>query len=421
MVARLGRSRWIPAIAGFVAVVTTASLVVLWRDSRSDPRQIVRGGGEPGPNGVVATPGLAPRFYPAQAWTGERLFVFGGLDPDAGNWTLVNDGALVDPATGDAEILPASPFDPPLSSPKAVATGDHVVVIGHSCFVPPDSDPESSEPPCAPGVYAAAAYNQSEREWTTVAIPAELAGFTSAGPANAVVHALGATADGRAVFQLGDLFAPQFWTYAPARGTWTVIPDPGVQSQAACVDGGRLVVVTTNSGYVRPSLAVFDLARAERGWARSGPAEDTKLLSGPPRLACMGTHVMVVDPVNSAGGPSPVYNLDAATWSLPSPPPGHRFFAEEVWTGTELVFRPIEVEVGEPGFAYNPVTNTWRTLRGFPAVTRGAIWSGSALVGYSEPLATRPYMSVEEVRSTPPSEWPEPTFNPPGVFRYVPA
>jgi hypothetical protein len=376
---------------------------------------------------VTRIEGVGPRMRPAQSWTGDRLFVFGGVDPSTGNWTLQNDGALVHPATGDTATLPTPPFDPPLWSPRAIAPGSG----------------EESEPTCEPGTYAAATFDLASSSWAAVEIPGALREFrsTSRTGLDAVVRGLGATSDGRAVLVLGSYLAPQYWTYSPSSGEWRQLPDPGVRSDAACVSEDRLFVLTTKyqqggvvldsdpllsatpgqpvsgyegDGYVEPSLRILDLSGSTT-WHAAPSASGVKFTTSPPRLACMGTFAMAVSQLSPAESLA-LYDTHTDQWSLPARPPIDRVFNGEVWTGKELVFLPLEVEVGALGEAYNPTTNRWRALGGFPAVTRGALWSGAAIVGYSEPLATRAPVDL----ATDPERQRRPTINPAGVFRFVP-
>ena len=71
----------------------------------------------------------ARRGSPALAWTGERLFVYGGNPvPSESESALtvepLNDAALIDPANGDVDQLPDPPFDRPLrlTRPRSPST-----------------------------------------------------------------------------------------------------------------------------------------------------------------------------------------------------------------------------------------------------------------------------------------------------------
>jgi hypothetical protein len=437
-----GRHRVAAVLTSVGVVAAAVSLGLLFITVRSgaesDSPRVIRGSGYPGQTGPVAIPNLEPRLFPAQVWTGDRLFVFGGYSPGSRNWNLLNDGALVEPGTANTELLPAPPFDPPLWEPQAITTEGKVFVIGHSCKVDLGVH-DDSQPKCSPNTYAAATFDLSSREWSTAEIPDKLLGLTGF---DAIVRGLGATSDGRAVIGLGTWRDVQYWTYQPATETWSQLPNPGIHSDAACTSDDRLFVLSAKyqqngrvleedparsaepgkpiygyegDGYVDPSLTILDLNKAE-SWRTSPASKGTKFRTAPPRLACMGPVAVAVSQL-SPGEALAVYSNETDTWSLAAPPPIRRVFTGEVSTGKELVFLPLENEVGEPGEAYNPFTDSWRSLTGFPAVTRGALWSGSALVGYSEPIATTPPIPKTGV---PPEQLPRATPNQPGIFRYEP-
>jgi hypothetical protein len=356
---------------------------------------------------------LSPRVFPAQAWTGERLFVFGGNVP-RGISTPFNDGALIDPQTGHTEPLAAAPFDPPLGYPKAIAAAGRVLVIGHSCAIPPDFDPEISELPCEPGTYAAATYDVAKGTWHSVEIPPEHREITIAGPSHSALQALGTTTDGRAVLMLGDFRSPQYWTIELETGKWSRLPDPGVWANDACVSNDELFVLTTKykngdtllerdptltpvpgqvytgypgDGHVLPSLAILDL-RDPAPWRQTPVDEGVNLGESSPYLSCLDHAAAVLDAIF---GPRNMrlYTDATATWSIPAPPPLARFFSlTRIWTGSQLILLPTEADAGSPAVAYVVADDCWRVLEGVPPVTRGAIWSGSAIVGYAEPLAS---------------------------------
>jgi hypothetical protein len=111
-----------------------------------------------------------------------------------------------------------------------------------------------------------------------------------------------------------------------------------------------------------------------------------------------------------------LYDRATSRWSVPAPPPRPLaagppdgiFSLHRVWTGTELVVLPSESDIGKAAASYNPKTNEWRELAGLPPVTRLALWNGSAVVGYAEPLA------LFEGIDRPPGQAEA------GVYRYVP-
>jgi hypothetical protein len=415
------RVGWL-ARSGF-ALVVVALLASLLRDAGSEA---AGSNGDTERDGhVVPTPGLSARDAPAIAWTGKRLFVFGGVHfapanrPDE---NLANDGGLVNPRTGEVRRLPASPFRPRLSVPVAVAVDDTVVVVGISCKAL--ADEEYGFICRRPARYAAAQYDRSEDDWTEVPIPAPLLRIDGAAPDGARVGALGATSNGRAVFEFGAGFAREYWAYAPKRHRWTRLPDPGFRPESACLMRNELVLLRvryevngmvhdvdpsprlqgTGKNYVLPTLAVFDLAGGSH-WNESAAGTDVVYPFGsPPGVTCLDRSVAVVDSVRSTEH-FRVYETAGDTWSAPaSPPPPAVFSAVRFWTGTELVFLPTEADIGSPGFAYRTGTNSWRLFENPPAISHGGLWNGSAIVGYAEQLPGEPSGTRSEA----------------GVYRYVP-
>jgi len=76
----------------------------------------------------------------------------------------------------------------------------------------------------------------------------------------------------------------------------------------------------------------------------------------------------------------------------------------QLWTGSELVFFPTDFDVRRLANSYRPATGQWRVLEHLPPAERGALWNGTAIVGYAEPAPQGP-------RGEP---------APAGAYRYVP-
>lgn len=417
------RGRKVRAVIGAAAIVIVVAAggwsVSRWRagsgtDERVDARRAALGG-------VVEVDELSRRRGPAQAWVGGRLLVFGGGPAKSTDWSFLNDGALVDPDTGEADRLADAPFDPPLYRPMAAATADTAFVFGEECR--PTDDPEATSPECDPGTYAAATLDASG-VWSAVKMPKALDKIRGD---RTVGRALGASAGGEFVIGLGSFEAAEVWSFDPGREQWTKLPDLPVMALDGCVTGDYVVVLTAGfrsgeqvlavdpkltagpgemtfgyegDGYVEPRVAVKDL-RSGDGWQVSAPDPDARYSSSPPRLACTGNQAMAVS------GLSPTealarFSLDTGEVLTVADPPVYRHFNEELWTGTELVFLPIAIEVGFPGLAYNPSTDTWRELHDFPPTTTGAVWSGSAIVGYSEPIPITRGLERSELLAEPP-------------------
>lgn len=438
---RAGRARYaVAAVAGLAVIALVAGVAVVVR-SGSDSEGVVEGGRFLARTGVTETPGLRPRLSATQAVVGDRLFLYGGKDPQLAlrKGGLLADSALVDPKTGDVEALPAAPFDVPLWDATAIALPGEVFLLGRLCAIGPRYDPETapSDPDCRSGTYAAATLDLTRRVWASVTIPASVQGVRGA---DAIVRGLGATSDGRVVVGLGSYLAPQPWTYDAATHEWVKVPDSGVSVKDGCLADDRLVVLTTKyqhngkvvaenpamiaapgettvgyegDGYVEPAVAIWDLA-AGGPWRISEVAPGVRFTDMPPRLVCMGREAMAVSRLNPMESLA-LFDLTTGGARLPSKPPFGSVFDGELWSGSELIFRPLPLEAGASALAYDPASDRWRALVGMPAVTTGALWSGAAMVGYSEATSWHePY----EFKGPPPL--PRPTTNRTGVFHYVP-
>jgi hypothetical protein len=165
---RAGRGRRVPLVTAFVVTVAAMVLLALVAltirgvldtgDSGKSGSSAASGGGASGDPGVVPTPGLGPRLGPTVAWTGSRLFVYGGLDP--GRTHFLGDAALVDVRTGRVDALPTPPLRQPLGARAAVAVDGSVVLIGTLCGGTPDMDDIAT---CKPGTCAGAIFDESHR------------------------------------------------------------------------------------------------------------------------------------------------------------------------------------------------------------------------------------------------------------------
>lgn len=80
---------------------------------------------------MTETGALSPRQRAAATWTGSKLFIWGGLNPQG----ALDDGALYDPKTDTWEKLPDTGSPGPRVDAVAVAMGDQVLV----CSGGPDS------------------------------------------------------------------------------------------------------------------------------------------------------------------------------------------------------------------------------------------------------------------------------------------
>jgi hypothetical protein len=293
---------------------------------------------------------------------------------------------------------------------------DTIVVIGPSCteIIQPE---EGESEGCRPGTYRAAVFDLTKRTWREVKVPSGLSkfgAFTSG--EGRITNALGATSGGRAVFEVGPpVFLGgnmEYWSYSPSRDEWADLGSPGIRPEAACVAGDQLVVATAKylnngvvkddspfrhltpggsasggpgDGWVEPSIVSLSVDHPGF-WAESAPASDVMIKLGDPKLSCMGDSALVFggDRTNVRR-----FDLTSGAWSTPAlPPAGPTPFNTDarLWTGTELLLRSETATLPGGSSAYDPATNSWRAVTGVPPGLSNASWSGSAVVGYSEPL-----------------------------------
>ena len=408
--------------------VAVALLLVAACGSGTDSRTGTDNGtGVPGTVDTTPVPvsELEPRWYPALAWTGSEVFVFGGSE--AGGFTPhLESGALVAPDLASMVPLPPPPFPAPLEYPVAVTLGGgglgggapdgEVLVVGVTC-APPYGD---EFPPCDPGNVAAATFDLASHTWETVELPPELAALdetpTDGSRATVFVDDLGVASDGQAVLVVGETRAVH-WRFDAATREWTALPPPPVAPVseddrrlgfssviAECLSGDTLVVMepavphdpkVSGSGDGEGGVRTHVLDVVAGGdWVTLADAPqvpgDSEL-----EVACAGSHVVATDGATAgtlvditgnerSGG----WQLDLAdgTWSdLPRPadlpmsgglPPGP--FVSRLWTGTELLLLPLGGE--QPGLAYDPVAGTWRALVDVPGDTITAMWAGDRVV-----------------------------------------
>jgi hypothetical protein len=111
----------------------------------------------------IADSPLAPRAFPASAWTGEELLVWGGAD--ARQERFFGDGAAYDPENGTWRTLPEPPIG--ARAPLSVWTGDELVVWGTGLRMHPR--PRDG-----------AAYDPATNSWRTISeAPIELTDATA--------------------------------------------------------------------------------------------------------------------------------------------------------------------------------------------------------------------------------------------------
>ena len=317
----------------------------------------------------------AARALPALAWTGDELFVFGGLD--LGPADFVTDGLLLDPATGGTTRVPSLDLGDPIAFPQAVVVGREAFVIGQRCSAFLEGDA------CRPGTTAMAAFDLDADTWAEVAIDVP-AGQTEA----TGYRLLGVTSDDRIVLRLGR---DSFSTYDVVSHGWTQVPSPGPVNGSACLMGDTVVAITRPRGDRGAPLRLFDLAAAPERWTvtDAAPSDTGPALTA---VACSDTLALAFGPEAA-----PAVFHPGTGWRLTSPrPDGYLDNQAVAWTDTEFVF--ADVEFGARAQAYNPGTNRWRELTAPPRQVWSVVWTGAELIGTpwltadQPPLAHTPYV-----------------------------
>lgn len=310
------------------------------------------------------------RSDPALAWTGDRVFVYGGA-PD-GEWEArpLGDAALWDPKSEEYGSMADPPFDLPLKPGAAsVAVGDAVVLLGTLCETPLVL-PDNASFSCSPGSVAAATYDTSEDSWMLHDIPAELAGFT-----DAHVEGVGATSDGRAVFSV-TARGQRLWA-VDAEGAWEALPPlPAALRrfhQPLCMAGDTVVGLAKVPDPRTLQLHLLTLRTQDPVWATTGPVAPSQVDTerGSAQLACGdGFAVVHGDTFESAQR----HATDAAgsdAW-IPLPPaPLEISQPVVVWTGATLDFlvSPYSMPASGTGLAYDPGEDAWHEVRAAPLPT----------------------------------------------------
>jgi hypothetical protein len=159
---------------------------------------------------------LAARAFPAVAWTGSELLVWGGWDLHVG---FFDDGAAYDPATGEWRVLPQAPIEARM--PFSVWTGSELVVWGSGW-----RDLR---------VVNGAAYDPIADSWRSIAdAPLELTDGTAVWTGEEMV-VFGAALHGGNKAESETAIGA---AYDPDTDTWRLIPNSQLSPQASTVAWG---------------------------------------------------------------------------------------------------------------------------------------------------------------------------------------
>ena len=179
--------------------------------------------------------------------------------------------------------------------------------------------------------------------------------------------------------------------YDPVAGTWRTIANPpnGWDRVNALVvwTGTKMLIIggQTPDG-LQPMQSAIAYAPAADAWTIASPPCGS--LSNRTPSAWTGTELLAwpSDTGCASSSSTPVaYNPTTNTWrELARPPIVSRDRGASVWTGTEWIVwggSTVKEEVGD-GAAYNPSTNTWRVLATSPLSPRRvrAVWTGTEML-----------------------------------------
>lgn len=345
---------------------------------------------------------LGDRQQASVAWTGEALFVYGGVEEGLapGVAPPLGDAMLVDPATGDGEVLDPPPFEFPLEQNNALAVVDgQAVLVGNVCR----TRLQDSIGQCEPGDLAAASYSLPSGGWQELELPTELEDAT-----NGIASLVGTTTDGRVVLDLGpqgfrEVESSPYWALDPTTGVWTQVPSSGVRVEDECIAGDELVVLTgsrANAGtvvaspmeesyagvLVDPELRVLDLESAGPQWEATDPARGAAYVDW--ELACGGDFALLHDGIGQLARVSGL--VEGSGWMTVPEVPERGNYSDAIWTGDLLLL----ITRDGIGYGFDATSDTWEQVEA-PLSDEKAVWTGADLVALSP--ATESGIAVIEV------------------------
>lgn len=267
-----------------------------------------------------------------EVWTGTSMLAYGGYSTGARGEDDRADGASFDPATGAWTTLPPGPL-PGLVGPVGGWTGSEFLVFGNP-------NPDGPEGATSPG----AAYNPATRTWRTLK-PFPLG-------------------------TLGDAGSYAVWTGSRLL-VWGFFGNDSRNSERGTTD---------------TRAALFD--PVTNTWSLTSPAPLAAPIFG--KAFWTGTELLVWGQVGTSGssqGQAQLvsYTPDSGAWQvLPASPGSIAADGAAAWTGSELF-----VVGGSPGAtllpsaaAFNPATNSWRSVPEAPEAFTGSdrsytdLWTG---------------------------------------------
>lgn len=284
---------------------------------------------------TIAAAPMAPRYAAVTIWTGTEMVVWGGLD----RLTLFDDGAAYNPATDTWRKIAATPLAPAAYA-SSVWTGAQVLVFGGITVVTPGglSTPTSE----------GAAYDPVTNTWAP----------------------------------LPDLPYPSWsarqrlvWTGTSVVTQITKDPDlsqfPGTDPQSSTLD---------------PQVEIASLRPEANDWVITGAGREATWYLVPITSDAAGIEAGQILATGVFGTSTEVLDSTGHTLrTLPNRPDTVELDGLQtttpIWTGRELLLWAG----GYHGLAFNPRTETWRSMPGGDIVTRGdaaIVWTGSCLIGW---------------------------------------
>lgn len=331
-----------------------------------------------------------PRGYGYRGvWTGEEMLVWGGsaLDPETLMPRLVSRGAAYDPKADTWRRIPAAPIKSGTGY-SVTWTGDEVLVWGD-----PDRGSKTKS-------NRGAAFDPKTSEWRRI----------PSGP-------LTGRSGHLAVWTGDELIVWGGWltsyererydgsgaAYDPETDSWRKLPRgplPAGYDAKGAWTGGEVLVMSTPMGIAPEDYPKFDELAAfdpeTNSWRELERPPQVSYVSPPVayvdgKLAVLslggtvdGGEVNAYDKDYETGG---VYDYSTDKWTAHAQPPKR---PQQTWEQTAM-----GSEIVIDALAYNPSTDSWRTLPEFPLREREfpvVVWTGDELIvwgGAKEALGNR--------------------------------
>jgi len=392
-----GRQRWL-TIAAAAVLVTIAGMGIWGLADRNTTTEVVTGPSiEPAaattePTATPSSSGdsaqqrpeigseWAPlpegpadgRSFAVSVWTGTELIIWGGETESETTWA--NDGAALNPESGQWRTLADSPLSP-RSEHVAVWADDEMIIC---CGRDASGDGK-----------AAAAYDPVADSWRELAAPPFEANFAAAAWTGSEMIVVG-----------GSNFAGAA-AYEPSSDTWSMLAEPPstIERQADIAWTGEQLVVWARESTGAAGL-IYD--RAGNEW-RQLPPLPAELAVSRGSMSWTGTDIVVWGATANNQGESVGARIRPGNdeWQAIAPDPlgpydrwnGTDGSSSAVWTGTEILIWAGAVgtdidTTATPTLAYNPATDSWRQFNDAAGTWHHPqmLWTGEVAVVLASPL-----------------------------------